>query len=60
MFQCDQCEYEAEMPNNLAQHKRLKHPNVWHKCSQCDFTAATKSTTNIHIQIMHDNLSYDC
>ena len=41
--ECDQCDYEATLLNNLKRHKLSLHVGVKYKCDQCDHKATNES-----------------
>ena len=49
VFQCPECEYEANRKGNLATHIKSIHKGEKFQCPECDYAATQKDSLVTHI-----------
>ena len=59
-FQCDKCNYESNLNNNVQQHNLSVHEGVKYQCNSCDDEFSTPSQRLKHIKSFHMGLRFNC
>ena len=52
-YKCDQCEFRANGPKHIWQHKRREHSDYMLVCEYCGYMTNDKSHLNCHVRRKH-------
>ena len=59
-YTCDRCDYKANQLNQVRNHLRSVHENLWFSCDQSKYKADQPIQVKYHTRSVHKNLWFSC